>query len=139
ESELQRSRVHGRIPTTSTCDWKSFVNSNYIMVDKSVAIMDIMYHECPKAVAGLFPRRMGKTAFLELLQHFLAATTTVEFETRRKEFQKYTIYLEHREFFDEHFAKYPVIRMGLKVRTVLHPPAPAGPLHVGVSCCGVPC
>ncbi|KAJ2775539.1 hypothetical protein IWQ57_000403 [Coemansia nantahalensis] len=113
-SDLQRSRVHGRIPTTSTCDWKSFANSNYILVDKSVAIMDIMCEKCPTAVAGLFPRRMGKTAFLELLQHFLAVTTTVSYEKRRNEFQKYTIYLEHREFFDEHFAKYPVIRMDLK-------------------------
>ncbi|KAJ2765908.1 hypothetical protein IWQ57_004590, partial [Coemansia nantahalensis] len=139
-SDVRKSKVYGHVVTTSASDWPSFIENDYILVDKSIAIRDIMDDECEAALTGLFPRRMGKTAFLRLLQHFLGAVSSVPYEKRLTEFQRYTIFLEHREFFDAHFARYFVIRLDFKVRAV-QPASLAGPLHAGpfVPCSSMAC
>ncbi|KAJ2770553.1 hypothetical protein IWQ56_002120, partial [Coemansia nantahalensis] len=82
-------------------------------VDKSVAILDIMTSGDP-VVSGLYPRRMGKSLFLGLLQDFLAVVATIPYKERRSTYKKYVIYEEDRTFFRNNMSRYPVFKLDLK-------------------------
>ncbi|KAJ1726466.1 hypothetical protein LPJ61_005167 [Coemansia biformis] len=63
---------------------------------------------------GLFPRRMGKTTFLDLLKNFLAVVSDAPYSERRTRYEKLAIYDRHKAFFDEHFGRYTVFKADLK-------------------------
>ncbi|KAJ2778964.1 hypothetical protein H4R18_004298, partial [Coemansia javaensis] len=95
-------------------DWTTFVNHDQVLVDKSVAIVDVMRPRGNRVIAGLFPRRMGKSAFLSLFGDFLSVTSAMPYQKRRDTFASYSIAIEHPGFFEEHFGRYPVLRLDFK-------------------------
>ncbi|KAJ2806297.1 hypothetical protein H4R21_000928 [Coemansia helicoidea] len=86
-----------------------------MVVDKSVAIRDIMNREEP-IVAGLYPHRMGKSMFLGLLADFLAAVSDTPYSERRARYEQYAIYQEDPAFFNSNMGRHVVFRLDLKVR-----------------------
>ncbi|KAJ2562827.1 hypothetical protein IW140_006311, partial [Coemansia sp. RSA 1813] len=83
-------------------------------VDKSAAIADIMSLDAAEVIAGMYPRRMGKTTFLQTLASFLDIIGDMPRSQREKQFRKCAVYDLHPEFFEENFAKYPVIMLDFK-------------------------
>ncbi|KAJ2749038.1 hypothetical protein GGI19_005859 [Coemansia pectinata] len=72
---------------------------------------------------ALAPRGSGKSTFLSILAEYLALHSKVPRETRLEYFRTYDLYTKRRGFFDEHFAKYPVIHLdfsGHEPQTVEH-------------------
>ncbi|KAJ1724269.1 hypothetical protein LPJ61_005753, partial [Coemansia biformis] len=47
-------------------------------IDKSVAIYNVMHEECPRVITGLYPLRMGKTTFLDLLKDFFEIVDSLQ-------------------------------------------------------------
>ncbi|KAJ2561841.1 hypothetical protein IW140_006525 [Coemansia sp. RSA 1813] len=83
-------------------------------VDKSAAIADIMSLDAAEVIAGMYPRRMGKTTFLQTLANFLDIIGDMPRSQREKQFRKCAVHDLHPKFFEENFAKYPVIMLDLK-------------------------
>ncbi|KAJ2515625.1 hypothetical protein H4217_005065 [Coemansia sp. RSA 1939] len=71
-------------------------------------------------VAGIYPRRMGKTTFLQTLADFLGIIRPMPRADREDQFKRCALYDLHRDFFEENFAKYPVITMDFKNNEYLH-------------------
>ncbi|KAJ2032040.1 hypothetical protein GGI08_005319 [Coemansia sp. S2] len=89
---------------------------NVKLVDKSLAIERVLesgYH----IMVALAPPGSGKSTFLSMLAEYLALYSKVPRETRLRYFGKYDLYTKRRGFFDEHFAKYPVIHLDFSVST----------------------
>ncbi|KAJ2766029.1 hypothetical protein IWQ56_003873 [Coemansia nantahalensis] len=84
-----------------------------MVVDKSVAIRDIMNHE-RSVIVGLCPRRMGKSLFLGLLADFLAAVSRTPYGERRAWYEEYAIYQEDPVFFNNNMGHYAVFKLDLK-------------------------
>ncbi|KAJ2085131.1 hypothetical protein IW138_006477 [Coemansia sp. RSA 986] len=89
-------------------------------VDKSAAIADIMSLDAAEVIAGMYPRRMGKTTFLQTLANFLDIIGDMPRSQREKQFRKCAVHDLHPKFFEENFAKYPVIMLDLKNNNYLH-------------------
>ncbi|KAJ2613042.1 hypothetical protein H4S08_002408 [Coemansia sp. RSA 1365] len=72
----------------------------------------------PKAgnvVVGLYPQHMGKSTFLDTLGSFLDIIGSFPYDKRKEVFQKCAVYdKNNRQFFNENFAKYPVLRLNFK-------------------------
>ncbi|KAJ2078680.1 hypothetical protein H4R24_004309 [Coemansia sp. RSA 988] len=109
-----RSKICGSKITLGISDLASFVEDNATFVDKSAAIVDVMNFNSDRVISGLYPRRMGKTTFLQTLASFLGIIDEMPQDQRKQHFAKCAIYEFHREFFDANFAKYPVIMLDLK-------------------------
>ncbi|KAJ2654080.1 hypothetical protein IWW48_006320 [Coemansia sp. RSA 1200] len=75
-----------------------------------------------KVVAGIYPRRMGKTTFLQTLADFLGIIRLMPRSDREEQFKRCALYDIHRDFFEENFAKYPVITMDFKIARRPHLP-----------------
>ncbi|KAJ1764864.1 hypothetical protein LPJ74_006549, partial [Coemansia sp. RSA 1843] len=109
-----RTRISGRTIQLGLCEWASFIDGDATFVDKSAAIADLMSPGAGKVIAGMYPRRMGKTTFLKTLANFLDIIGDMPRSQREKQFRKCAVYELHPEFFEENFAKYPVIMLDLK-------------------------
>ncbi|KAJ1732628.1 hypothetical protein LPJ61_001952, partial [Coemansia biformis] len=83
-------------------------------VDKTAALADVMGENVPMVIAGLYPRRMGKTSFLDALNGFLAVVSDISCNKRMEAFKECAIYQDNRECFDKHFARYAVFKLDLK-------------------------
>ncbi|KAJ1732673.1 hypothetical protein LPJ61_001930 [Coemansia biformis] len=87
------SKVRGQIVKPDKSGWKLISDDEAMVVDKSVAIYDVMRDECGDVIAGLYPPRMGKTTFLDLLKDFLAVVSDAPYgERRSKHFGRYTVF-----------------------------------------------
>ncbi|KAJ1764329.1 hypothetical protein LPJ74_006670, partial [Coemansia sp. RSA 1843] len=115
-----RTRISGRTIQLGLCGWANFIDEDATFVDKSAAIADVMSTDAGKVIAGMYPRRMGKTTFLKTLANFLDIIGDMPRNQREKQFQKCAVYDLHPEFFEENFAKYPVIMLDLKNNDYLH-------------------
>ncbi|KAJ2773951.1 hypothetical protein IWQ56_000792, partial [Coemansia nantahalensis] len=102
-------------PTTARGmpDADEHIRHEGMVVDKSVAIRDIMNREEP-IVAGLYPHRMGKSMFLDLLADFLAAVSNTPYSVRRARYEQYDIYQEDPEFFNSNMGRHVVFRLDLE-------------------------
>ncbi|KAJ2084978.1 hypothetical protein IW138_006527 [Coemansia sp. RSA 986] len=109
-----RTRISGRTIQIGLCEWANFIDEDATFVDKSAAIADLMSPGAGKVIAGMYPRRMGKTTFLQTLANFLDIIGDMPRNQREKQFRKCAVYDLHPEFFEENFAKYPVIMLDLK-------------------------
>ncbi|KAJ1663003.1 hypothetical protein EV178_005368 [Coemansia sp. RSA 1646] len=83
-------------------------------VGKSAAIADVMSPDAGKVIAGMYPRRMGKTTFLKTLANFLDIIGDMPWNQREKQFRQCALYDMHPEFFEANFGKYPVIMLDFK-------------------------
>ncbi|KAJ2900542.1 hypothetical protein IWW38_000417 [Coemansia aciculifera] len=110
-----RSRVHGEVLRPGNGCWLDLANRGARIVDKSLAIKQIM-DSGYMVKLGLAPRRSGKSTFVSMLSEFLAAESTVTKERRRELFEPYDLYKQEECFFNKHFAKYAVFFMSFKVR-----------------------
>ncbi|KAJ1720495.1 hypothetical protein LPJ61_006151, partial [Coemansia biformis] len=106
------SKVRGQIVKPDKSGWKLISDDEAMFVDKSMAIYDMMQRRNYVEV-GLFPRRMGKTTFLDLLKNFLAVVSDAPYSERRTRYEKLAIYDRHKAFFDEHFGRYTVFKVDL--------------------------
>ncbi|KAJ1793809.1 hypothetical protein LPJ59_004676 [Coemansia sp. RSA 2399] len=98
---------------------EEFFTNDAIFVDKSAAIIDVMSPESGKVVAGVYPRRTGKSTFLQLLFCFLDIDGGMERVQRETMFQQLALSERHPEFFVSNFAKYPVLILDLKGNSYL--------------------
>ncbi|KAJ2086823.1 hypothetical protein IW138_005390 [Coemansia sp. RSA 986] len=89
-------------------------------VGKSAAIADVMSPDAGKVIAGMYPRRMGKTTFLKTLANFLDIIGDMPWNQREKQFRQCALYDMHPEFFEANFGKYPVIMLDFKNNDYLH-------------------
>ncbi|KAJ2210962.1 hypothetical protein EV179_005845, partial [Coemansia sp. RSA 487] len=115
-----RTRISGRTIQLGLCGWANFIDEDATFVDKSAAIADVMSPGAGKVIAGMYPRRMGKTTFLKTLANFLDIIGDMPRSQREKQFRKCAVYDLHPEFFEENFAKYPVIMLDFKNNDYLH-------------------
>ncbi|KAJ2832942.1 hypothetical protein FBU31_001995 [Coemansia sp. 'formosensis'] len=111
-----RSRVHGERLHLGDDDWLSLATHNARIVDKSLAIKRIM-DKGDKVKLGLAPRRSGKSTFLSMMAAFLSTHSTLSEAQRKELFASYDVYTTEVEFFNEHFAKYPVLFLSFKSDT----------------------
>ncbi|KAJ2617479.1 hypothetical protein H4S08_000321 [Coemansia sp. RSA 1365] len=111
-----RSKICGSNITLGISNFTSFVKDDATFVDKSLAIVDIMDANVGRVIAGMYPRRMGKTTFLQTLASFLSIIDDMSRDQRKQHFIKCSIYEFHRDFFEANFAKYPVIMLDLKAQ-----------------------
>ncbi|KAJ2086166.1 hypothetical protein IW138_005882 [Coemansia sp. RSA 986] len=109
-----RTRITGRTIRLGLCEWANFIDEDATFVDKSAAIADIMSPRVGKVIAGMYPRRMGKTTFLQTLANFLDIVGDMPRSQREKHFRQCALYELHPKFFEENFAKYPVIMLDFK-------------------------
>ncbi|KAJ2085306.1 hypothetical protein IW138_006400 [Coemansia sp. RSA 986] len=109
-----RTRISGRTIQLGLCGWANFIDEDATFVDKSAAIADIMSPDTAEVISGMYPRRMGKTTFLQTLASFLDIIGDMPRNQREKQFRKCAVYDLHPEFFEENFAKYPVIMLDFK-------------------------
>ncbi|KAJ2712608.1 hypothetical protein H4R19_002666 [Coemansia spiralis] len=91
-----------------------FIVDNSALVDKSLAIFDMMDSGYHAVCAGLCPRLMGKSMFLDLLYNFLAVVSEVSYSQRLEKFTSYAIY-QQKDFFTDHFCRYAVFKLDLKL------------------------
>ncbi|KAJ2730128.1 hypothetical protein IW152_005385, partial [Coemansia sp. BCRC 34962] len=111
-----RSRIHGGEFRLGDDDWLALATRGARVVDKSLAIKRVM--DCrDKVKLGLAPRRSGKSTFLSMLEAFLSTYSTASKERRKELFATYNLYLSEEDFFNAHFAKYPVIFLSFKSAT----------------------
>ncbi|KAJ2085977.1 hypothetical protein IW138_005987 [Coemansia sp. RSA 986] len=115
-----RTRISGRTIQLGLCGWAKMIDKKATFVDKSAAIADVMSPDTAEVIAGMYPRRMGKTTFLQTLANFLDIIGDMPRSQREKQFRKCAVYELHPEFFEENFAKYPVIMLDLKNNDYLH-------------------
>ncbi|KAJ1765285.1 hypothetical protein LPJ74_006413 [Coemansia sp. RSA 1843] len=115
-----RTRISGRTIQLGLCGWAKMMDKKATFVDKSAAIADIMSLDAAEVIAGMYPRRMGKTTFLQTLANFLDIIGDMPRSQREKQFRKCAVYDLHPEFFEENFAKYPVIMLDFKNNDYLH-------------------
>ncbi|KAJ2771157.1 hypothetical protein IWQ56_001896, partial [Coemansia nantahalensis] len=94
--------------------WAHFASDKRALVDKSLAIVDVMDEKNDQVIAGLYPRRMGKSTFLSMLRNFLAVTSDMPFSDRREYFANYEIH-NNTNFVADNFGRYPVFTLDLKV------------------------
>ncbi|KAJ2057175.1 hypothetical protein GGI17_005781, partial [Coemansia sp. S146] len=111
-----RSRVHGERLCLGEDDWLSLATRDARIVDKSLAIKRVMDFGA-KVKVGLAPRRSGKSTFLSMMAAFLSTHSTVSMEERKALFAKFDLYTKQEGFFNEHFAKYPVLFLSFKSDT----------------------
>ncbi|KAJ2210028.1 hypothetical protein EV179_006462, partial [Coemansia sp. RSA 487] len=109
-----RTRITGRTIQLGLCGWANFIDEDATFVDKSAAIADVMSPCAGKVIAGMYPRRMGKTTFLKTLVNFLDIIGDMPRSQREKQFRQCALYDMHPEFFDANFGKYPVIMLDFK-------------------------
>ncbi|KAJ2391166.1 hypothetical protein H4S02_001470 [Coemansia sp. RSA 2611] len=112
-----RSRVHGTHIQLGISSWSSFIDSNATLVDKSAAIADVMDRNGNLVIAGLYPRRTGKSTFLNTLASFLGIQDEdLSRADRRAAFEGSTLFETDRAFFEANFGKYPVIKFDFKTQ-----------------------
>ncbi|KAJ2345663.1 hypothetical protein GGH92_003951 [Coemansia sp. RSA 2673] len=109
--------VHGDHFIPGRVSWPDLMRMNVKLVDKSLAIERVLESGYYIMVA-LAPPGSGKSTFLSMLAEYLALYSKVPRETRLGYFGKYDLYTKRRGFFDEHFAKYPVIHLDFSVSTL---------------------
>ncbi|KAJ2507660.1 hypothetical protein GGI11_006293, partial [Coemansia sp. RSA 2049] len=109
-----RTKILGRRIRLGISGWAGFIEKQATLVDKSTAIVDVMDSDSSDVVAGIYPRRMGKTTFLQTLADFLGIIRPMPRADREDQFKRCALYDLHRDFFEENFAKYPVITMDFK-------------------------
>ncbi|KAJ2807309.1 hypothetical protein H4R20_001335 [Coemansia guatemalensis] len=110
-----RTRIKGRTIALGTSNWDVFIRRDSTLVDKSMAIADIVGYPA-SVIAGVYPRRMGKTTFLDTLANFLDVIGSLPRSRREEEFRQCAIYESHPQIFNRHFAKYAVFRLDLKTQ-----------------------
>ncbi|KAJ2210203.1 hypothetical protein EV179_006391 [Coemansia sp. RSA 487] len=110
-----RTRISGRTIRLGLCEWANFIDEDATFVDKSAAIADVMSPRVGKVIAGMYPRRMGKTTFLQTLANFLDIVGDMPRSQREHQFRQSALYELHSEFFEANFAKYPVIMLDFKL------------------------
>ncbi|KAI8323341.1 hypothetical protein GQ54DRAFT_286501 [Martensiomyces pterosporus] len=109
-----KTRIHGKGISVGGCAWESYVGSNATLVDKSEAIEHVFSQDSGQVIAGLYPRRMGKSTFLSLVASFAGMITNIPLAQRMDEFKKYMLYDSSRQFFEQNFARYPVFHLDFK-------------------------
>ncbi|KAJ1843136.1 hypothetical protein LPJ70_003515, partial [Coemansia sp. RSA 2708] len=93
----------------------SFINSDATLVDKSAAIADVMDRNGNLVIAGLYPRRTGKSTFLNTLASFLGIQDKgLSRADRRAAFEGSTLFETDRAFFEANFGKYPIVKFDFK-------------------------
>ncbi|KAJ2591495.1 hypothetical protein EV177_008879 [Coemansia sp. RSA 1804] len=97
----------------------NFIQDKALLVDKSAAIFDVMSLDSGKVISGIYPRRMGKTTFLQTLANFLDILGEIPKNQREIQFRRTALFDLHPEFFDENFARYPVIMLDFKNNSYL--------------------
>ncbi|KAJ2804121.1 hypothetical protein H4R21_001767 [Coemansia helicoidea] len=65
-------------------------------------------------VVGLYPRRMGKSLFLGLLEDFLGVVSDTPYGDRRTRYEQYAICRERPKFFEDSIGRYAVFKLDLK-------------------------
>ncbi|KAJ2390056.1 hypothetical protein H4S02_002060 [Coemansia sp. RSA 2611] len=120
------SRVHGAKANVQG-DFEKVARRNGLFVDKSL-LCKALYEAEGTPICVCFPRRFGKTFNLSVIEEFFNVVSNTDIapedgvvdhaagrNSRLKLFERSVLHDDHREFFDEHFCKYPVIRITLKV------------------------
>ncbi|KAJ2774076.1 hypothetical protein IWQ56_000734 [Coemansia nantahalensis] len=67
-------------------------------------------------VVGLYPRRMGKSLFLGLLEDFLGVVSDTPYGDRRTRYEQYAICRERPKFFEDSIGRYAVFKLDFKSR-----------------------
>ena len=97
--------------------WDSFgeiVNGGCTFLDKTSLISEFI--ECNSKVSLVVrPRRFGKTVNLTMLRDFFSIPIHPDNEDYRRELFNDTKIMGRLDLFDNHFCKYPVIFLSLKV------------------------
>ncbi|KAJ2058657.1 Cytoplasmic GTPase/eEF2-like protein (ribosomal biogenesis) [Coemansia sp. S2] len=107
-------------------DFGHIARKNGLIVDKTLICKALIDYNV-EAICVCLPRRFGKTFNLSIVEEFFNVVTsndvkpvdgTVDLEAGRTErlklFEESLLYTTEREFFDEHFCRYPVIRINFK-------------------------
>jgi thymidylate kinase len=89
------------------------MENDELYVDKTMFCKIFVHFESPKCCYR--PSKYGKSLFISMLINFFDISERIPKERRRKQFEKCRIYKEDREFFDKHFAKYPIISLSFEV------------------------
>ncbi|KAJ2369184.1 hypothetical protein H4S01_001153 [Coemansia sp. RSA 2610] len=135
------SRVHGAKANVQG-DFEKVARRNGLFVDKSL-LCKALYEAEGTPICVCFPRRFGKTFNLSVIEEFFNVVSNTDIapedgvvdhaagrNSRLKLFERSVLHDDHREFFDEHFCKYPVIRITLKDNRNLEAGLLAGVQHV---------
>jgi hypothetical protein len=96
-------------------NFSEILNRGYTIIDKTLLIADFI--RCSAIVSLVVrPRRFGKTINLTMLRDFFSIPVHPDNENYRRElFRDTKMMKEEQALFDEHFCKYPVIFLSLKV------------------------
>ncbi|KAJ2163112.1 hypothetical protein GGF46_000041 [Coemansia sp. RSA 552] len=116
-SSSSPTKIMGSRTQVGNSSWGRTMRSKATLVDKSAAIFDIMALNNIEVIAGLYPRRMGKTLFLDMAANFLGAYGNLSRVKREESFKKCAIYDKHPEFFEENFAKYAVFALDFRAQS----------------------
>ncbi|KAJ2545776.1 hypothetical protein EV175_005797, partial [Coemansia sp. RSA 1933] len=77
-----KTKIHGSAFRLGISSWAKFFQDGVALVDKSAAIVDVMDPGVAEVIAGMYPRRMGKTTFLDMLADFLGILRPMPREER---------------------------------------------------------
>lgn len=91
-------------------DYRQLVAGNYLYVDKSLGIRDILNGSAVSIICR--PRRFGKTLFMSMLQHFFAEN--VIGESTQGLFNPSLLNQKYPQIIEEHQGKYSVIYLTCK-------------------------
>jgi len=91
------------------------VRENWTFLDKMFLIAEFLENNAHVSLV-LQPRRFGKTTNLTMLERFFAIPIHPDNEDHCKDLFKDTMLIkQHPDLFCDHFCKYPVIYLSLKV------------------------
>ena len=93
--------------------FEDIVKRGHSFVDKTLIIADFI-ESTVSITLVIRPRRFGKTVNLSIMKNFFSLPADNE-EHRRELFKGSKIEMEKSELFAQHFCKYPVIHINLKV------------------------
>ena len=95
--------------------FKNIVTRNHTFVDKTLLVAEFL-EDNASIVLVLRPRRFGKSVNLSMLRDFFYIPIAPDSkECRESLFKDSNIMTQRRDLVDEHFCKYPVIYIDLKV------------------------
>ncbi|KAJ1913794.1 hypothetical protein LPJ71_002443 [Coemansia sp. S17] len=110
-------------------DFGHIARKNGLIVDKMLICKALIDYNV-EAICVCLPRRFGKTFNLSIVEEFFNVVTSndvkpvdgaFDLEASRTErlklFEEFLLHTTERELFDEHFCRYPVIRINFKVST----------------------
>jgi len=96
-------------------DFQEIVNYGFSFVDKTLLIKDIIENTTSVSLV-VRPRRFGKTTNLSMLRYYFSIPVHPDNKKHQHElFKGSKIETQNQELFKQHFCKYPVIYLSLKV------------------------